>query len=68
MSDLNEIREGLTTAQRVRELEARLAAKDMEIAGLELAVADRDHRIKALLFEISARSTAAEQLRNQGDF
>jgi hypothetical protein len=59
MSDLNEIREGLTAAQRVRELEARLAAKDLEIVALELAIADRDHRIKALLFEISARSAAA---------
>jgi hypothetical protein len=57
---MDTVEAGLKATQRVRELEAIVAAKDMEIAGLELAIADRDHRIKALLFEISARAKSAE--------
>ena len=53
------VEDGLKAVQRVHELEAIVAAKDMEIASLHLALADRDHRIMALLFEISARSKAA---------
>jgi hypothetical protein len=65
---LEQLREGLAAVARINELERRLVALDAEVVALQLALADRDHRIKALQFEIVARAKSAEVYQRDGDF